>query len=117
MEVNIISEVKEQLPAEALEIMPDQDILRFLKQRHFEVAEALPLILEYVAWYTTPFSDLDIPNKHLTPASMLRYNEEKTHLYDEFELESFLGRDRMNRPIYWERTGRGKDAVVVVDSS
>lgn len=109
--------LKGKLAPEIITLMSDADLHRFLVQRHFDIDKVVVQVREFHEWYTSPMTSLDIPHKHLRPMDLLHYfDRREDRRYGEYGFNSFLGRDLVGRPIYWEKSGKGLSCVFFISS-
>ncbi len=109
-EAEKLSELRKLLRPEISSILNDEDCLRFLRSNKFDMSKSYTHINKWGNWWNVPFPDWQIENKNLKPSDLLtQLPDNKEHLATEVFLWNNTGEDKEGRPIYWEKTGFGKD--------
>lgn len=110
---SIVARFRATLPLAVSRLASDEECERFLIQRKFDLKIASEQIIKRCAWYLSPFGEsFDASDNHLSPADMLYFQNPKEQVFSSYRLNSFLGEDRDGYPIYWEKSGVGKNVCL-----
>lgn len=103
-----LAELREALSADVNAMLTDDDCLRFLVARQYDISKALDMLNKFAVWYKTPLTDQNVDEKYknLRPCDLgTNVTDDKEHLATDTFLWSNTGEDKDGRPIYWEKIG------------
>jgi hypothetical protein len=96
-----LEQFQKQIQTSLRETLTENDCLRFLRARKWEVDKAVELAEKWYEWYYSP-----IPGGNgATPANILDKPDPKEHIFKRLTPHSMMGVDKSGHPIYWEMTG------------
>lgn len=100
-EKETLQKFQELIPESLRETLSENDCLRFLRARKFDLEKAIELAEKWYEWYYSPLPGSD----GITPANILDKPDPKEHIFKRLTPHANMGIDKCGRPIYWEMTG------------